>query len=512
MASHDTTPLWMEINATHFERPVRSGRYDAVIVGGGIAGLTAALLMKQAGARVCLLERNQIGNGYTGCTTAHLSCVTDTRLSQLVSTFGREEAALVWYAGIAAIDNIEHLVHQNGIECGFKRVPGYLHAALERAGDESDTFKEEAALARELGFNASFVEHAPLVCRPGMRVEQQAKFHPLAYLQALAAAVDGGGSAVCEDVAVGAIEDDPLAVVAGEAHIECDYLVIATHVPLVGKTGFWKASLQHSKLAPYSSYVLSGKIPRGLAPEALLWDTSDPYYYLRIDRGVETDRVIFGGNDHKTGQASNTAECFDRLQVTLLRILPSVEIDHRWSGQVIETNDGLPYIGESSARQFVATGFSGNGMTFGTLAGMMACDAMLRKSNPWQELFSVDRTKIRGGAWDYLKENLDYPYYMLADRLAPPPSRDPRSLRPGTAKVLSLDGRRVACFCDERGELHQVSAECTHLGCLVQWNQAEQTWDCPCHGSRFRPTGEVVAGPAESPLEEVRPAASHRVS
>jgi nitrite reductase/ring-hydroxylating ferredoxin subunit len=240
-----------------------------------------------------------------------------------------------------------------------------------------------------------------------------------------------------------------------------------------------------------------------MAPDLSLFDTGNPYYYLRIDRHSHFDRVIFGGNDHKTGQQTDTEVCYRRLEQTLLTILPAVTLEHRWSGQVIQTNDGLPFIGESTDRQFVATGFNGNGFTFATIAGVMARDAMLGRTNPWQDLFSIGRTKVRGGAWDYIKENVDFPYYYLADRVTAAKKQSVRTIKRGDGQILKLDGKRVACSRDEKGRLHKVSAVCPHMGCLVHWNGAEQTWDCPCHGSRFQATGEVLAGPAESPLASV---------
>ena len=184
-------------------------------------------------------------------------------------------------------------------------------------------------------------------------------------------------------------------------------------------------------------------------------------------------------------------------------MFPSAEVKHRWSGQVIETNDGLPLIGETSDRQFVSTGYSGNGMTFGTLGAIMARDAALGRTNPWRALFDVSRKKIVSGAWDYVKENLDYPYYMIRDRLIAAEAKSLGSLKRGKGAILQVGGRRVAVYRDPRGKIRAVSPICTHLGCIVHWNAAETTWDCPCHGSRFEPTGRVIAGPAESPLEPI---------
>ncbi|MCE9548707.1 MAG: FAD-dependent oxidoreductase, partial [Planctomycetia bacterium] len=238
-------------------------------------------------------------------------------------------------------------------------------------------------------------------------------------------------------------------------------------------------------------------------PDALFWDTDSPYKYMRVDPHPSYDYVIFGGEDHKTGQVTETQQCFDRLERALHSVLPRAQVDRRWSGQVIETNDGLPLIGDIAERQFIATGFAGNGMTFGTLAGLMARDAVLKRDNPWQELFSPDRKKIRGGTWRYLKENVDFPFYFLCDRLAPAEAESTRAVGRGEGMVLKIDGEHVACSRDKDGKLTQVSAVCTHMGCLVRWNGAEESWDCPCHGSRFKPDGKVIAGPAETPLEPI---------
>ncbi|MGC3967733.1 MAG: FAD-dependent oxidoreductase [Pirellulales bacterium] len=258
--------------------------------------------------------------------------------------------------------------------------------------------------------------------------------------------------------------------------------------------------------------MIGAKISSGLLPDASYWDTSEPYYYLRVDHRGRNDYVIFGGEDHKTGQANDTEKCFANLERALRKLIPEAKPDRRWSGQVIETNDGLPYIGPSAPHQYVATGFSGNGMTFGTVAGMMVRDAIAGRNNPWSKLFSVDRKKLRGGLWDYLVENVDYPYYFVKDRLSRAEGSSTRSVKRGGGKLLDIGGERVACARDEQGKLHERSAYCTHLGCLVRWNSAEKTWDCPCHGSRFKPTGEVIAGPAETPLEAVKPRSTSLVA
>jgi glycine/D-amino acid oxidase-like deaminating enzyme/nitrite reductase/ring-hydroxylating ferredoxin subunit len=399
---------------------------------------------------------------------------------------------------------IQEIVSAEGLACDLRSRPGYLHEPLDADPGEAarTALREEAGLARELGFGAAFVDRVVFVDRAGIRFDDQAAFHPGKYLAGLIRLIPGEGSHVFERTAVDDVADEPLRVTVGPHTIRCGYVVIATHTPLAGKTNVVSATILQSKLALYTSYAIGGRVPAGRVPEAVFWDTSDPYHYLRVDAHRDVDYIVFGGEDHKTGQVDGTAGRFDALAETLRRAIPDIDITHRWSGQVIETNDGLPYIGETSSRQFAATGFSGNGMTFGTLAAMMARDAALGRANPWSGLFDVNRTKLLGGTWDYLKENKDYLYYIAQDRFARAQGTSLYALKPGRGMVLDLDGKKVAAHRDERGVVTLRSAVCTHMGCVVSWNDAETTWDCPCHGSRFKANGEVLAGPAASPLAE----------
>lgn len=497
----ETSSLWLDEKKGHFSKLTKAGRYDVVVIGGGITGVTTAYLLKTLGKKVCLLERNEIGQGDTGYTSAHLTYVTDKRLPELVTSFGTEGARLAWNGGVTALSAIELIAKSAKIDCEFRHIPGFLHAALEGDRDEADELEEEADLARQLRFDARFLPEVPFFKRPGIAFANQARFHPLKYLQGLAQLIPGQGCDVFQHSEVASIEDDPLTVVANDHRVECDYVVVATHVPLIGKAKTMDAAWLQSKLYPYSTYVVGARVEKGTVPDASFWDTSDPYHYVRIENAADHDEVIFGGADHKTGQATDTEENFRRVEDLVRRLIPSAEPDRRWSGQVIETNDGLPYIGEIAERQFVATGFAGNGLTFGTLAAIMACDRISGTENPWQNLFDVHRKKIVGGTWNYIFENLDYPYYYAKDRIGTADHTPPADLKPGEARVVMVEGERVACSCDEHGKLHTVSAICTHMGCVVRWNTAEKTWDCPCHGSRFHADGEVMAGPAESPLK-----------
>jgi glycine/D-amino acid oxidase-like deaminating enzyme/nitrite reductase/ring-hydroxylating ferredoxin subunit len=487
----------------HFPKLAADLKVDVAVIGGGITGITAAYLLKQAGKTVALLERDRFAKADTGHTTAHLTYVTDVRLQRLVKDFGRDHAQAVWDAGRAAMNQISDLVHAEGIDCDFSLVPGYLHEPVDQDDEkEVKSLQEDARLAEELGFDGKFVDNAPLVGKPAVRFANQAKFHPVKYLAALVESIPGKGSHVYEETESEEITDAPLSVKANGHTISCGYIIIATHVPLQGKTGTLSAGLFQSKLSLYSTYAIGARLKRGSVQEASYWDTADPYNYLRIDRHPRHDYAIFGGEDHKTGQESDPESCFTRLEEKLAKLLAGAEVDYRWTGQVVETNDGLPYIGETADKQFVATGFSGNGMTFGTLAAMMALDRVTGRKNPWQDLFDVSRKKLKGGTWDYLKENIDYPYYFLRDRLISAEGATVDALKPGEGKILKLDGERVAAYRNPNGKVTRLSPYCTHMGCLVHWNAADSTWDCPCHGSRFKPTGDVIGGPAEAPLDK----------
>jgi glycine/D-amino acid oxidase-like deaminating enzyme/nitrite reductase/ring-hydroxylating ferredoxin subunit len=498
----DTTSYWRENTATpRFRKLDQDCKVDVAIIGAGITGVTAAYLFKRAGCKVALLERGRCGGFDTANTTAHLTCVTDARLHNLVSEFRKDGAQAVWESGRAAIDQIFNNLVAEKIQCDFEWVPAYLYAA-SNDDKEQASLNRDAQLANELGFGAQFLESCPLVNRCGVKFLHQAKFNPLKYLAALLKTIPGRGSHVFENTAVDEVQEKPLQVKAGKHAIHCSYVVLATHNPLMGKTNLASATLFQSKLFLYTSYVVGAKIPAGLVAPASFWNTARPYDYLRIDRKRNFDYAILGGEDHKTGQLHGTTTAYEHLEKKLKKLIPEAKVDSRWSGQVIETPDGLPYIGETSERQFAATGFGGNGMTFGTLGAMMAVDAFLKRNNPWRQLYDIHRKKITE-TWHYLRENSDYPYYMVRDWLAGAEGKSLKSLKRNQGKILQLDGKKVAAYRNEHGKVSLCSPVCTHLKCIVGWNDAEKTWDCPCHGSRFAATGEVLTGPAEEPLEPI---------
>lgn len=503
-SARNTTPYWSDTASfSRFARLDADTEADAVVIGAGITGLTAAYCLVTAGRSVVVIDRGRVASVDTGHTSAHLTMVTDRRLSDLANQLGRSHAQAVWDAGLAAIARIDDIVRQHEIDCGFDWVEGYLHLPQGETGAQDvASLKRDAELAAELGFDATFVDQTPLVGTPGVRIDGQARVHPRRYLAGLAKAIVATGGRIHEHTEADGFSDHPLSVTANGHRITCRDIVLATHNPLVGVGGIAGATLFQTKLALYSSYVVAGRVAKGVVLDVLLWDTADPYRYFRIEPHRDHDVVILGGEDHKTGQAADIAERYARLEQALRATVPGVELTHRWSGQVIETPDGLPYIGATAEHQYAGTGYAGNGLTFGTLAGMMIADRILGRANPWSDLFDPARKAIRHGLWNYLKENTSYPYYLIRDRFAGAEGRSLRSVKRGEGKVVERNGKKVAVYRDAAGALTVRSATCTHMGCLVRWNPSEKTWDCPCHGSRFAPDGKVISGPAESPLGE----------
>jgi len=497
-----STSYWLTSKKTkRFAAIDQTVTVDVLVVGGGITGLTTAYLLRRNGLSVAVAERGRFGHVDTGHTTAHLTAVTDTRLHKLVEDFGRDHAEAVWDAGAAAIAQIEETVRQENIDCEFTRIPGYLHLPVDPPSDQgSESLQKDAQLANEFGFDAAYEDCIPFMQRPGVRFANQAKFHPIKYLTGLADKISEDGGYLWEESNAREFDAKKRRAKVNNHWVNYGAVVLSTHNPLVGESGAVTSMMFQTKLALYTTYAIGARVRHDSIPIASFWDTGDPYLYLRVDHGAESDYVILGGEDHKTGQISETKRCFQHLADKLGSLLPNMHADHHWSGQVIETHDGLPFIGESGPGQFISTGFAGNGMTFGTLAAMMATDWIARKKNPWNNLFDPSRKKLKGGSWNYITENADYPYYLIKTRLTRAEGDSLCEIGKNEGKVLKLNGQKMAVYRDGKGRVTKRSAVCTHMGCIVRWNAAEKTWDCPCHGSRFQPDGAVFSGPAETPL------------
>ena len=470
---------------------------DVVIIGAGITGVTAALLLKQRGRSVVLLDANAPGAGETARSTAHVTVVPDARFATLAARFGKEPASAALKGYATAIDWIESTTRGLAIACDFARVPGHLYCD-ETAAQERE-LEREAEAANELGVAATLVREIPLPfpVRRALRFERQAQLHPLRYLEGLLAAVAGDGCSVHGGTRVVQVHDgDPCRVKTERGTITCRAVVVAAHVPFTNR---W---LLHTKLSPHRSYVVAAQteLPENIG---LCWDLARPYHYWRTARVAGVPLVIVGGGDHRVGEREHAEDSFGGLERYLAERLGRRAVHFRWSGQIIEPADGLPYVGRNSlsTRIFVATGYSGNGIAGGTLGAMVLADDVLGVASPWGEVFAATRVHPVASAGAVVREGVAAAKHMLVDRIRMLPALAVRDLPRGEGRVVHLGGNPLAIYREPLGNLLAVSAVCTHLGGLVAWNGAERTWDCPCHGSRFGADGCVLNGPAVEPLE-----------
>lgn len=471
---------------------------DVVVVGAGLAGLTVAYLLLKEGRQVLVIDKDGPAQGESARTTAHLSCVIDDGLVFLEGQVGEAGARLAVQSHAAAIDRIERLVNEEGIDCDFRRVDGWL---IPARAEDADYIRDELAAAHRLGLlDASLRDDLVLGGRrlaPSIRFPLQAQFHPVKYMAALARIIQDRGGLIVRGQQVTGVEGGEYATISladGRA-LKSRACVVTTNSPIVDKYAI------HTKQAPYRTYAVALTLPPGAVAPALWWDTTDPYHYIRLQPGAGEDLLIVGGEDHKTGEVDDMDARFHRLEMLARDFFPQVgEVRHRWSGQVLEPFDGLAFIGRdpaNTANILIATGDSGMGMTHGTIAGMLLTDLLQGRANPWADLYDPSRKPLRN-LKRAVKENFDAMREMIAGSIAETPAM--AAIPPGSGAVVRMGGEKVAAYVDEEGGVTCVSATCTHLGCTVQWNPLEKSWDCPCHGSRFAIDGAVLAGPATAPL------------
>jgi len=489
-----TTSLWQATETTPKFPPLAGNETaDAVIVGAGITGLSAAAILRGRGLSVIVLEKETIAAGESGNTTAHLTEAVDARYHYLKRKYSPEDARLVAEASRASIAKIEELIATHGIDCRFRRVPGYLYTEKRKYVAE---LKSEARAAQESGLDVTFTDSVPLpfLTRGAALFANQAQFHPVEYLSGLAAKLAADGVRIFENTHVTDVKNgEPCVVETEHGTITAKSVLMATNVPIAGFTHI------HTLAVPYRTYAIAFE-SSAEHPEGLFWDTADPYHYTRWQETDEGTFMIVGGEDHRTGEEEDTEGCFQRLLDYTREHFGDVRERYRWSGQVIEPHGGLPLIG-GKENVYIATGYAGQGMTFGTVGAMIVADLITGVENPWAKVFDLDRVRPHMTAREFLTENMHFPAHLVKDKLSlDVEAKSLDEVKSGEGKIVKVGGKKMAAFRDESGALHCLSPVCTHLGCDVAFNDAEKTWDCPCHGSRFTTDGAVLNGPAREPL------------
>jgi glycine/D-amino acid oxidase-like deaminating enzyme/nitrite reductase/ring-hydroxylating ferredoxin subunit len=474
---------------------------EVCVIGGGLGGLMTAYLLARQGVRVAVVEALGIGSGETGRTTAHIA-TPDDRYWQIEEKYGADAARLVAESFAAACDVIEMTARTEQIDCGFERLDGYLYSCSDHP---EETLRKELEAAQRAGVDVTLDERVPvesIAKGPCLKFRNQGQFHPLRYLAGLATAIERRGGVIFSGTRVVEVEERDGGVVIGTAtgKITADAAVVATNTP------FNERFAIHTKQNAYQTYVVAALVKKGSLPRVLIWDDADPYHYVRLapDVDAEHDLLIVGGADHKTGQEPDTESHYRDVETWLRGKFPDAGVlAYRWSGEVMEPLDGIAYLGRNpgSRNVYVITGDSGNGMSHATIGGILVSDLIMGRQNRWLALYDPARKPLKE-ALQFIREQSNVAAQYTKGVFA---GEEPRvgELAPGEGAVIRQGLKKFAVYRDEEGALHSHSAKCPHLGCVVQWNGVEKTWDCPCHGSRFSAYGSVLHGPAISGLAAV---------
>ncbi|GAA4468188.1 FAD-dependent oxidoreductase [Nemorincola caseinilytica] len=473
--------------------------YDVLVIGGGITGLTTALLLQESGQKCLLVEGHNIGFGTTGGTTAHLNTVLDTPYIDIARHFGHDAACLVAKGAREAIDLIEQFTNKYGIENDLAYKTGYLFATT---GEEADMLQEmmEASDRAGVPMQRSDILPVPIPYVKAASVARQAQMHALKHLLGLARVFEMKGGVIVQQCMVHKLHDDDIITAeTSQGVIRARYAVYATHLP-PGVNVF------SFRCAPYRSYAIAFTLKSGEYPDAMVYDLKEPYHYYRSQVVDGVKYVIAGGLDHKTGHNEDTAHVQRELELYMRQYFDIDTVAYRWSSQYYNSVDGLPYIGlmPGHSKVYAATGFGGNGMIYGTLSGKILCDLITKGTSSYEKLFDPGRIKL-AGLGTFLKENADVIHQFVAGRFSAEEIEELSGIAPGEAKMGEWEGQKLAIYKSDEGKLHILSAICPHVGCTVKWNSAECTWDCPCHGARYSPDGHLLTGPAQKGLTPVRP-------
>lgn len=500
--------LWMEDIQIPSPPPLNQDMDTEVcIIGSGIAGLTCAYLLLQAGKKVIILEAGPIAGGQSARTTGHLAWALDDHFSELEKLFKTDGAKLAAESHQAAVNQIEAIIRQEGINCDFQRLDGYLFVP---PGDSLDILNEEFDVLQRIGCPIFRMDRAPFSSfdtGPCLRFPNQGQFHILKYLAGLITAIYKKGGQIFAHTRVSECKDgSPCRVITEKGDkITAQDIIVATDTPINDRFFI------HSKQSPYRTYVIAASIPKGSVPRLLAWDTPDPYHYIRTQdhpSDKQLDWLIIGGEDHKTGQDANIQEKYDNLEKWARERFTMMQtVEFQWSGQIMEPIDSLAFIGKNphDAHVYVVTGDSGNGLTHATIAGLLLRDLILGHDNPWAKLYDPSRKTLSFTALnEFVKENVNVAT-QYSDWLTPGEVSSSNDIQPGTGAIVRDGAVKLAVYRDDEGELHCYSAICPHLGCIVKWNPGEKSWDCPCHGSRFDCEGHILNGPATKDLTSEPP-------
>jgi glycine/D-amino acid oxidase-like deaminating enzyme/nitrite reductase/ring-hydroxylating ferredoxin subunit len=482
---------------------------DVVIIGGGIAGVSVAYRLSTLGKKIILVEDGNVCSGESGRTTAHLVTALDDRYEHLEKLFGEEGARLAYESNKAALDFIEQTITKEKIDCDFERLPGYL---FMHPSSKEDTLEKEFKAALKAGIKVEMLNNIPGINKREqecMMFPMQAQFHPLKYIKGLCDAIIENGGQIFTNTHAMEITEEGI-VTDKNFNIHAQHIVVATNAPVNSNY------IMPMKQFPYRTYVIAATIKKEILPKALWWDTGDydtnpdipPYHYVRLQKfNDDYDLLISGGEDHATGLADADVipeeNRYAMIEDWTRQMFPIEDVVYHWSGQILEPMDSLGYIGRNpwdKKNIYIVTGDSGNGMTNGTVASLLIPDLIMGKENEWEKIYNPSRIKIltagkiwfkefTGGFTAYLRNSPDGKDVKLSE------------IKTGEGKIIGLEKKKYGVYCDEHHQLHLVSAECTHLGCIIKWNNDEKSWDCPCHGSRFTYEGKVLNGPANKNLE-----------
>lgn len=487
--------LWMATSQWP-ERPVLRGdmAVQAVVVGSGITGLTAARLLIEQGLTVAVVESHRVCSGATGRTTAKVTALQSTVYSDLQATWGEDVAAAYAEANLEGLEMIRRRVEHDEIACDLRIAPAYTYAESNSGVAKIEV---EVEAARRAGLDVSFTTQSdlPFQIAAAARLDDQAQFHPRNYCLGLMRGILGGGGIVFEDTRALDVDGRSGVVTTDRGTIKAAVILIASHVPFVD-TGLYLARLTASR-----SYAVSFQT-QSEPPTGMYISVDEP---IRSVRATGDGHIIVGGEAHPVGEAEDTERRYDALESWAVERFAAPGLDYRWSAQDYRSVDGLPFVGPlgSSGRVFMATGFAKWGMTNGTIAAAIMVDLAMGRASPWANVFDSKRVALKQGAPDLVKANARVVKNLVTERLLRTDLPDVGDLVPGAGDVVSSGGRKAAVFRDAQGEIHAVSPICTHLGCQVEFNKAERTWDCPCHGSRFDVDGKVIHGPAVDDLAPV---------